>query len=301
MVLSLDIENLRRSYENWGPSARTCVSLSRDPIGEDAHEGVVTEAARCFFDPDPIKVKFDPVNNPHVLFSIRPKSRDEEGRRTPIADVATDRIQKILSYAAAAAQAQERINFYHMISTQPMFKTFTGQMFKRFVLSWLACRSDVDPLYCSPALPDSPVIEIPACGKERTTIFGSQTALKKTEVDGLKHPLCLLPTSQALTAVDAIIFTKEFIITVQVTIASEHSAKNEGFVAIEEAIPSCIQRNRKWCHVFITDNATKAKIFAKSGFERPPREVSHLLWGFQHWSSGHNRNGHEDIGQKEGK
>ena len=173
--------------------------------------------------------------------------------------MATNYIRDIILYAAAEVDANELIRFYHLISKIPDFRASAGNMFERFVLSWLSSDPNAPLLICSPAAasdPDNPVLEIPACGMERTSFFGSYTALKKARVDQL--PLCLLPTSQTFAAVDAIIYTEDSIITVQVTISNEHSAKGDGLTAIEKAIPSRIKKNRKWCHVFITDNDKNA-------------------------------------------
>jgi hypothetical protein len=75
---------------------------------------------------------------------------------TPIVDVATDRIQRIISYAAAETQAQERIKFYHMISMHPMSKKFVGQMFKRFVsLSFRRGSSSLLPCFTRLACPQN--------------------------------------------------------------------------------------------------------------------------------------------------
>ncbi len=65
-----------------------------------------------------------------------------------ITEMATDHIKTIISYAAADAKAQERIKFYHTISTQPGFRASAGEMFERFVLSWLYAQSNVEPIRC---------------------------------------------------------------------------------------------------------------------------------------------------------
>ena len=118
MVLELDIDNLRHHYEEWGPSARTCLWLTRKPAREVGHEHAVKEAALRFVkDPGAIKVEFDPIRAPHILFSIQPQDDSEGGRALFVIKIATNRINKIISDAAANAPAQERIEFYQTIST----------------------------------------------------------------------------------------------------------------------------------------------------------------------------------------
>ncbi|KAH9035824.1 hypothetical protein EDB84DRAFT_1210466 [Lactarius hengduanensis] len=113
------------------------------------------------------------------------------------------------------------------------------------------------PLDCCPAvLPGPPDLQIPACDKKQTTYFSSLTALKEVEVDNL--PLCLLPTPQTPIAVDAIILTDKFIITIQVTIDYEHSVKGRDLADIKESIQPGVREDRDWCHVFVTNNDNRA-------------------------------------------
>ncbi len=52
-IFGLDVGNIRRLYEQWGPSARTCARLSLEG-GEESHEHWVENAAEEFVkDPPP--------------------------------------------------------------------------------------------------------------------------------------------------------------------------------------------------------------------------------------------------------
>jgi hypothetical protein len=215
-----------------------------------------------------IEWNYDPVNESHILFAIQPKGKDLTGRRMPVATMATHRIWQVISYAAAQAQVQDRIRFYQMISEQPDFRGSAGQMFERFVLSWLASDANVDPLRCIPAAPGL-ILNIPACGKERTYFFGSKTALKeKAKLD--EFPVCLLPISKTHAAVDAIVLTNELIITIQVTISDLHSAKGSGFDGIQQ--PE-IRRGRSLRHVFITDKERNAKSLRGQKLSELPNDI----------------------------
>jgi hypothetical protein len=267
VVFGLSADNILRIYETWGPSARTCVRLSRDPYDEPLHAGDVSnDASRFIANPGVVNVVFDALRVIDSLFSLRPKDESPVGRGTLVAEIATNRIEEIISYAAAASQAHERINFYRTISGQPLFKASTGQMFEIFVMSWLASPSGSNekflPCTPRPAATPPPAIRICAYGQERTSFFSSSTALKeKAKMD---KPLCLLPTtSQIFTAVDAIILTETAIITVQVTvtISHKHSANlKDDFIEIKKSIPrDIIEKCKWWCHVLITDEQVKAK------------------------------------------
>ncbi|KAF8481797.1 hypothetical protein DFH94DRAFT_408206 [Russula ochroleuca] len=83
-------------------------------------------------------LQFDPRKVSHVLFSVQPRDQTSSGRMAPIVEIPTNRIKEIMSYAAASVAAQERICFYQTISSQPLLKESAGQMFERFVISWLA-------------------------------------------------------------------------------------------------------------------------------------------------------------------
>ncbi len=185
-----------------------------------------------------------------------------------VADMATDHIKAIISCAAAAAKAQERIDFYQKISTQPGFRVSAGKMFEGFFLSWLYARSNVAPLRCfATGLPD---LEIPACGEEQTTFFDSKNGLKK--VNGDKPPLCLLPTSKSFPTADAIVITNEFIITIQVTVSDRHSAKGSGFTDIEKLIPSHLIRDN-WRHVFVTDDDDRGVSLRNQTLSELPEDI----------------------------
>ena len=278
MLFDMDPAKLQHAYENWGPSARTCVLLAGDPDSEHAYESSVKSSAILFirnpraFSP----LSYDPITVPHRLFSLHPEKKSEEGskkgRQVLIADVATDRIKAIISYAAADAEAEERVKFYYMISKEPTFSTGQGKMFERFVLTWLSS-FNMAPLSCTPrhANGRQPELKIPSCGcDDAHKICGSLNDLHNTSVNAL--PFCFLPSSASFATADAIVITKQFIITIQVTIARSHDAKGKGFVDIKASLPTIPStpekrgtkkskpkpKSRTWCHVFITDDSDKA-------------------------------------------
>ena len=199
--------------------------------------------------------------------------KGEESRQTPIGRIATDRIRDIILYAAAEAEAHERVKFYLTISKQPGFRTSAGKMFEEFVLSWFYAHSD-NYIPCDATQATSPYLQIPACGGEgHTVFFSSKSALKKKTRGDTILPLLLLPTSQSFATADAIILTEEFIITIQVTIADSHKAKGSGFATIEEHLSVVTKRSREWHHVFITDNQTSAKSLRNQTFKELPSWV----------------------------
>ncbi|KAI9433099.1 hypothetical protein BJY52DRAFT_842838 [Lactarius psammicola] len=263
-LFGLNVGNIQRLYERWGPSVRTCVELSDG--GEDSHEHMVKNAAK-FFVKTVTTPEFDETKVPHRLFSIRPKKEDREGRKIQIPEIATDHIKTIISYAAADATAQDRIDFYQTISTQPGFMAYAGEMFQGFVLSWLYARSGVAPIRCLAA--GQPDLEIPACGK-KTTFFDSENRLGK--VQGDEPPLCFLPTSKSFPNGSAVVITNEFVITIQVIVSDQHSAKGSDLADIKKLIPPGLSRD-KWRHVFITDDDDRGVLLRNQAMGELPEDI----------------------------
>lgn len=304
MVLGLNADDIQRNYNLWGPSARTCLQLSRSPDREDKHEADVSLAASALI-ANPYALvnvlQVDPMKASHVLFCINPRDQTSRGRMIPVAEFPTNRIKEIISYTMAKVTSENRILFYQTISSQPLFKASTGQMFERFVLSWLASLpKDSLSLHCTLRTPRTPppqssrilrshssrtpvtdsatpppTLKIFACGEENTFFFGSSTALKQKVASTMNStPLCLLPTSQTFAAVDAIVLTEQNIITVQVTISDNHSAKKEGFEEIKKSLPHEMIMKRPWLHVFITDDHDKAESLRNQTLSDLPNNIS---------------------------
>ncbi|KAH9003509.1 hypothetical protein EDB86DRAFT_3100059 [Lactarius hatsudake] len=185
-IQGLDPSALLRNYEKWGPSARTCVRLAREPDEECHHAIVVNNAADAFVERPPPLTTFNSIQVFHVLFSVRPEGEDRGGRMVPFAEMATEHIRDIISCAAASAEAPKRIEFYRIISTQPSFKVSAGKMFEGFVLSWLYTNSNVDPLRCFAT--GRLDLEILACGEGQTTFFDGKNGLEKI----ISHYVCCL-------------------------------------------------------------------------------------------------------------
>ncbi|KAF8261061.1 hypothetical protein EI94DRAFT_836574 [Lactarius quietus] len=79
-ILSLDVGNIRRIYEQWGPSARTCVWFSRTPSREASHKSEVEGAAADFIRLAPTTSQVNAMAELHILFSVRPQGRTKSSR-----------------------------------------------------------------------------------------------------------------------------------------------------------------------------------------------------------------------------
>ncbi|KAH9022953.1 hypothetical protein EDB85DRAFT_1992850 [Lactarius pseudohatsudake] len=229
-ILGLDLENIKRYYETWGPSARIYLDLSRNPHREHAHEMLVIDAATDFVSRlTATTTGYNAIKVSHILFSVRPESKTPAGRMIPVADAATERIEAIISYAVATAHASERIAFYSTLSRHSWFKAFAGHMFEKFVLTWLSSdHCGLDPLLCTPA----------------------NIRPRGLKVDQL--PFCLLPRPQSRTLVDAVVITDTFIITIQVAISPWRRVRQGLFAEIEANLPTITngRKKRRWCHAY---------------------------------------------------
>ena len=257
----LDVPRLRRIYNEWGPSTRDCLNLSRHRSAEVLHGAEVIQAAKDFIKSAPTTSRVNMVTASHILFKMEPEGVTEELRQISIWSIATDRIKDIILYAAAEADAQVRIKFYQTISKHPRLKTFVGQMFEDIVLAWFYSHSN-GHMPCV-AAQGTYSLQIPACGEDHTVFFGNNIAAMQTNVLAKTLPLLLLPLSPSFA--DAIVLTEKFIITIQATIAYRHSVDPRGFAIIEEYLPRTTKRSKEWCHVFITNDENGAA-FLRSQF-----------------------------------
>jgi len=182
-----------------------------------------------------------------------------------VAEFATRRIETIIAHTVASAHAEERIKFYDLMSKHKWLRSSAGRLFELIVLSWLSASSDVAPLTCIPAIEGDLSIDILAPGEDATVFIGSESGTKK-EVKKMmpdKETLCLLPLADNFPTADAIVLTKDHFITIQVTIADEHSAGTGGFAKIKKYFLADTIKTRKWCHVFITDKEKTAESLRK--------------------------------------
>jgi hypothetical protein len=244
------------------------------------HETVVTADARRLVDNPKGQndiLDENPMAVPHNLFSLQAQNSGDAlgtGRMITTAKIVTPYICKLISYEVAIAPVHEQIKIFRTLSMQPTLRSVVDTLFGRFVLCWLA--SGLGSLHSTPAR-SSNGLEIPACTKEgQTVLFKRKTALKNMEV---KHfPLCFLPGSQTFPTIDAIILTTKCLITVQVTMSNEHSANTIGFDEIRESgirnrTATARTKPRCWCHVFVTDEESKAKSLREQTFSNLPEDI----------------------------
>ncbi|KAH9048862.1 hypothetical protein EDB84DRAFT_1574436 [Lactarius hengduanensis] len=277
-ILDLNLKSLRDNYDLWGPSARTCISLM-DPDQVGAH--ILTVASAAYEFTSNVK-QFDGLNAAlvsHRLFAVKPI---EGSRQTVTAEFASRHLLGFVSRAYAERDRAMRLSFYKQISGHAWFSTSAGRIFETHVLIWsryTSAEKAENCLQCTPAVDASPLLSIPACGKNME--FFSKAEDLKDMVDEHEHRRCLVPVSQTFPTIDAIFITHKSVITVQMTVASKHSAKIVGFDKVYNNLPSSVLAKRQKCHVFLADTEDKANLLRGQKLtDLPKNMVIHVYSSF---------------------
>ena len=226
-----------------------------------AHERSVEVAADEFISNIRQFANIDEMASSHRLIVAWPTAT----KRTAYPAFASNYILGFVSRAYAKLDLATRQRFYNAISGHTWFGASAGHIFESGVLLWFRYSPAGELLSCNPAEEHLtgypvPVLEIPVCGENMKFI-------SKTEdlrlVAGFDLPVCLVPVPQTFPTADAIVLTEEYIITVQMTVASRHDTNRIGFQTIHDGLPSAFREAHTWCHVFVTDTEDKAKSLRK--------------------------------------
>ncbi|KAI0298440.1 hypothetical protein B0F90DRAFT_1669030 [Multifurca ochricompacta] len=263
MIHGFNDQLIKDHCEKWGPSARIMMAHMTNPDRISRHTERVKQAAHHFVHNfgDYI-TDVNPTEVSHTLFTIHPKGLSSEDRQSSIGRIETSYLNRILMDKIAAKNQQEQINFYKLVSHHQWFKGSAGYILENVVLSRLCADPESKGLPCTPARSDLPQLTIPACQGHLNLSYEEQHSLEY--LNRIRRPFCVIPTSKTSATVDATIFTDRHIITIQVTVASEHSVKETGFGQIANSFPKTFRQSREWCHVFVTDEAENAKSLVKN-------------------------------------
>jgi hypothetical protein len=226
-----------------------------------AHERSVEVAADKFTRDINQFADIDEMTSSHRIIVAWPTAT----KRTAYPAFASNYILGFVSRAYAKRDLATRQGFYKAISGHTWFGASSGYIFESGVLLWFRYSPAGELLSCHPveehlAWYPVPVLEIPTCGENMKFISKTEDL---RHVAGYDLPVCLVPVSQTFPTADAIVLTEEFIITVQMTVASRHDANMIGFQKIHDGLPSAFREEHIWCHVFLTDTEDKAKSLRK--------------------------------------
>ncbi|KAI0294309.1 hypothetical protein B0F90DRAFT_1821336 [Multifurca ochricompacta] len=247
MLHGFNVQLIKDHCEKWGPSARIMMALLREPGLIPEHTRRVKEAARHFihhFGVHTYDISPSPLS--HTLFTIHPEGLTSEKRPIAIMRIETSYLNCFVIEAIAAQDLLPQSKFYFGVSHHSWFKSSAGYMFDMAVLSWLCVNSESKELTCTPARSASPQLTIPVCQGWCMLSYKDPDTLKY--LSDCKRPFCVIPipASKAFPGVDAMIFTDDHIITIQVMIAPEHSVKSRGLVQIPNSLAKAFRKSRKW-------------------------------------------------------
>ena len=186
--------------------------------------------------------------------------------------IAKNHLFGIVSRSYAELDQATRQSFFQAISGQRWFDTVAGRIFETHALLWFRNSPDQDTLPCIPADSENNLpLRIPVCGNN-LAFFSKAEGLKNVDEqhEGLK---CLVPVSQDFPTVDAIFLTENFIITVQMTVASTHDANIIGFEKVYQHLPSKVKATRQWGHVFLSNSEDKATVLREQRLTGLPQKM----------------------------
>lgn len=150
-VLGLDGEALAEHSRQWGPSARICVDLQRDPLMFPSLVSKPRTAAAAFVDNFGRIDELEVMTFSDILFAIRPKGPNMPHRLNGIVAVATDYLNQVLTEATAAANPHQRVKFYKMMTIRPGFESPALYMLRSFFYAWFFNCQKSPKLRCSAA------------------------------------------------------------------------------------------------------------------------------------------------------
>jgi hypothetical protein len=186
------------------------------------------------------------------IFVVRPT---EKSRRRLTFEFTSSHVLGLVSRSYAKRDRVVRQSFYKTISRHPWFGSSVAHIFETSVLLWFRHAPANNSLPCRTA---PYVLEIPGC-REKMTFFSKVDELKKAGRDETR--LCLVPVSQSFPTVDAIIITKESVITIQMTVARGHDIKPIELQSVYNRFSTeFLSKWRKRYHVLLTDTEDKARL-----------------------------------------
>jgi hypothetical protein len=250
-LYSLDVDQLVKYYNDWGPSARTCLDLAEGNPSVGTLEKNAFRAALKFATTmkTPVLDEYDPADVSNMLFSIHPV---DSSRENMSAMIATDHILDIVLAQVSWLDAAQQSLFFNMISGHPWLKSPLGNFYEKLLHVRLTADRAVEPLLCTlengspPSIPVVPNV---------VSVSGSSN-LGEANQNAL--PVYWRPVSQTFTSFDAIICTSTMIFLIQITVSPRHSIKIKGLKFIRDNIPSQFWKERQCYIIFVTPDQDRA-------------------------------------------
>jgi len=248
---SFDVDRLVEYYNDWGPSAHTCLDLAVDDESVEILEKNVSYAAVKFATTTniPALEEYNPTDVSNVLFSIHPVN---DSRQTMTAKIATDHMLDIILAQVTWLDATRQSQFFNMISGHPGLKSPLGNFYEKLMHVRLTADPAAKPLPCTSAF--QPSISIPVV----PNVISISGKSNLSQANGNTLPFYWRPLSQNFTSVQAIICTQKEILLIQTTVSRRHGIKLKGLKFIRDNIPSKFWEKRQCYLVFVTHDEDRA-------------------------------------------
>ena len=277
-MLQLDAKSFLKDFKKWGPCARTCVGLACGSITEEQLQEDATRAAKMFAqNPSAFTMETQSQDISHVLFTVSPN----DVRSTYTLRVATPYLRGLVTEEIAKFDAADHVSFYHHTSSLPAFKGTLGYLFEKYFLAWLCSGKRGNVLSCvtkplrsvrcksktsNVAADDQTKLRLQPLGRDRLIVSNGDSCFANAKDSNT--PFGWVPaSSRTFPSFDAVICTSRNIITIQVTVSSEHTMEPDGFDRLKRHLPARFQSSKSWCHVFITDCADNADSLRKQNHQ----------------------------------
>jgi hypothetical protein len=245
---SYNIDQLVKYYNDWGPSARTCLDLAEGNPSVPTLEKNASRAALKFAK-IPALDEYDPADVSNMLFSIHPV---DSSRENMSAMLATDHILDIVLAQVTWLDAAQQSQFFNMISGHPWLKSPLGNFYEKLMHVRLSADRAVEPLLCTAQ--SGPSVSIPVV----THVVSVSGSWNLSEANQNSLPFYWRPVSQIFTSVDAIICTQREIFLIQTTVSWRHGIKIKGLKFIRDNIPSRFWKERQCYLVFVSPDQDRA-------------------------------------------
>ena len=257
IVLGLDVQGLTQHFEKWGPNARICLELARDPSKVDMFEAFAQVAARAYASaPELYSYTQATVSlcASHSPFTALPSN---ESRTTASVTIKTNYLRNLVANAVVELGAAAQVKFYTQTGRHPWFKLSSAYIFEKFVCAF---ESDLEriTLY-SRRHRRCGNVYTPPC---RLGISFCIPRMRSSPRGTRPYDVLMAPCSaQNVPSINAIVFTDGLIVTIRSTIAPTHDAKNIGFILVAQAFNKAIRyfHSLQWRHIFITHSDENAQ------------------------------------------
>lgn len=260
-IFNYDVKAFLNFHRKWGGCALTCIDLVEGITSEGALQDKASKVAKNFAkDPGAITMEKSTDIASHYLFTLSPH---EDDREISIFQVVTPYLRDLVMKEIARFDAAQQASFYFQASGHSHLQGALGYIFERYVYLWLFLDANAgEGLPCTAvqsgkgksttSKPD--LLSLLPVGKDNVTV--SSTSFFKDVNNKRAAPFAWIPDSRMQPTYDAIIFTHDHIITIQATVADNHSMNPKGFETMKALLSDDFQNTRKLCHVFITDRST---------------------------------------------